>query len=118
MGALRSLRKKLNAEKVWIAQQVAEKRTEIVKGFVAERVKTDLEFAQDVLKAVGENLPEEIKKSAEETIKNGPQIPKNEKQEIVDSVAESISPTPTLKGKLQYADRKTKSGRVYPLKNP
>ena len=70
MGTFRSLRRKLNAEKVWIAQQVTEKRTEIVKAFVEERVKEDAEFAQDVLNAVGENLPENIKKTAEETIKN------------------------------------------------
>jgi peptide subunit release factor 1 (eRF1) len=94
MGTFRSLRRNLNAEKIWIAQQVAEERNEIVKAFVEERVKKDAEFAQDVLNAVGENLPEHIRKAAEETIKNGPQV---EKQEIVDSVVESIS---TLKGKL------------------
>lgn len=70
MGTFRSLRRKLNAEKVFIAEQVAQKRTEIVKAFVEERVKKDAEFAQDVLNAVGENLPENIKKAAEETIKN------------------------------------------------
>jgi peptide subunit release factor 1 (eRF1) len=94
MGTFRSLRRNLNAEKIWIAQQVAEERNEIVKAFVEERVKKDAEFAQDVLNAVGENLPEHIRKAAEETIKNGPQV---EKQGIVDSVVESIS---TLKGKL------------------
>ena len=120
MGTFRSLRRKLNAEKVWVAQKVAEKRNEIVKAFVEERVKEDAEFAQDVLNAVGENLPENIKKAAEETIKNGPKTPKVEKQEIVDSVAENLSPTPTLKGKLQYTNSKTNPGRIYPypLKNP
>lgn len=72
MGAARSLRRKLNAEKVWVAQEVAQKRTEIVKMFVEERVKQDAEFAADVLKAVGDALPENIKKAAEETVKNGP----------------------------------------------
>ena len=71
MGNTRSLRRKLNAEKVFIAEQVAQKRTELVKKFVEERVKTDVEFASDVLKAVGDALPENIKKIAEETVKNG-----------------------------------------------
>ena len=74
MGTFRSLKRKLNAENVWIAQEVAEKRKEIAKAFVEERVKKDVEFAQDVLKAVGENLPENIRKAAEETIKNGPKV--------------------------------------------
>lgn len=117
MGTFRSLRRKLNAEKVWIAQQVTEKRNEIVKAFVEERVKKDAEFAQDVLNAVGENLPENIKKAAEETIKNGPQV---EKQEVVDSIIESISHQlqPTLNKKLQYTNPKTSPGRIYPLKTP
>lgn len=71
MGTFRSLRRKLNAEKVFIAEKVAQKRTELVKAFVEERVKKDAEFAQDVLNAVGENLPENIKKAAEETVRNG-----------------------------------------------
>lgn len=74
MGTFRSLRRKLNAEKVWVAQKVTEKRNEIVKSFVEERIKTDVEFAKDVLKAVGEDLPEHLKKAAEETIKNSSQI--------------------------------------------
>lgn len=72
MGILRSLRKKLNAEKVWVAQEVAARRKEIVKEFVEARVKEDAEFAQDVLNAVKEGLPENIKQAAEETLKNGP----------------------------------------------
>lgn len=67
---MRSLRRKLNADKVFIAEQVAQKRVEIVKKFVEERVKTDAEFAADVLKAVGEDLPENIRELAEETLKN------------------------------------------------
>ena len=38
------------------------------KKFVEERVKTDAQFAKDVLQAVGENLPPEIKAAAEKTI--------------------------------------------------
>jgi hypothetical protein len=74
MGTFRTLRRKLNAEKVWNAQTIAEKRKEIIKSLVEERVKKDAEFAQDVLNAVGEDLPENIKTAAEETIKNASQI--------------------------------------------
>ena len=72
MGAVRSLRRRLNAEKAFIADKVAEKRVELVKKFVEERVKKDSEFAAEILKVVGDSLPETIKKEAEETVKNGP----------------------------------------------
>lgn len=118
MGTFRSLQRRLNAERVWFAQEVTEKRKEIAKKIVEERVKKDAEFAQDVLNAVGKNLPENIKKAAEETIKNGPQV---EKREVIDSIVESISHQlqPTLKGKLQVnPNTKTSPGRIYPLKTP
>lgn len=68
MGNLRSLKRNLNEKYVWIAQEVQRKKIELAKKFVEDRVKTDAKFAKDVLAAVGENLPAEIKKSAEETI--------------------------------------------------
>lgn len=144
MGTFRSLRRKLNAEKVWVAQEVAEKRNEIVKAFVEERVKEDAEFAQDVLNAVGENLPENIKKAAEETIKNakteavvkkwektgifaGKETDPSLMTPIVESQAKELLDDGTLaklandaiKGKLQVnPNMKTSPGRIYPLKNP
>jgi hypothetical protein len=148
MGNTRSLRRKLNAEKVFIAEQVAQKRTELVKKFVEERVKKDAEFASDVLKAVGDALPENIKKLAEETIKNGPGQVDNEtpivkKWEktglfgpdtdpslmtpIVESQAKELLIDGTLskltddivKGKLQHANKVNSNvGRTYPLKTP
>ena len=63
-----SFRRKLNAKNVWIAEEVRRKKLEIAKQFVEEKVKTDPEFAQDVLTALGENLSPEIKKTAEATI--------------------------------------------------
>ena len=68
MGGLRSLKRKLNAKKVWFAQDVQNKRVELAKQFVEERIKKDAKFAEDVLKAVGENLPDKYKKLAAETI--------------------------------------------------
>lgn len=68
MGNLRSFRRKLNEKNVWVANEVQRKKVELAKKFVEDKVKTDADFARDVLAAVGENLPADIKKSAEETI--------------------------------------------------
>lgn len=143
MGTFRSLRRKLNAEKVFIAEHVAQKRTEVLKTLVEERVKKDAEFAQDVLNAVGENLPESIKKAAEETIKNSKTDALVKKWEttgifdqetdpslmtpIVESQAKELLNDGTLaklvndaiKGKLQVnPNTRTSPGRIYPLKTP
>lgn len=70
MGNLNSARRKLNAKSVNFAQQVEKKKLDLAKEFVKERVQKDAEFARDVLKAVGDLLPEDIKKLAQATIKN------------------------------------------------
>lgn len=70
MSKLRSARRKLNEKYIRIAQEVTQKRKDFVKELVKERIKKDAEFASDVLKAVGELLPEDFKKIAEETIAN------------------------------------------------
>lgn len=80
MGTLRTLSRKLKQENVWFAKKISKERNEILKSLVEERVKTDYEFAQDVLKAVGNDLPENIKKAAEETVKNGPSQINNQNQ--------------------------------------
>jgi len=85
MGNLNSARRKLNEKSVWIAQEVERKRIEIAKEFVKERAKTDIEFAKDILKYVGEVLPEDIKKIAQEAIQKD-DIEKNQ-EAIKDSVA-------------------------------
>jgi len=65
MGNSRSSRKNLNEKKIWFAKRVNEKKIEFTKNLIAERVKHDEEFARHVLEAVKENLPTEIKESAE-----------------------------------------------------
>lgn len=80
MGTLRTLSRKLKQKNVWFAKKISKERNEILKSLVEERVKTDYEFAQDVLKAVGNDLPENIKKAAEETVKNGPAQINNQNQ--------------------------------------
>lgn len=69
MGNLRSAKRQLKKRNVWIAQEVEVQRVKLAQKAVEERCKKDAEFAADVLKAVGENLPQEIKDVAEETIK-------------------------------------------------
>jgi hypothetical protein len=69
MSKLRSFKRHLNPSKVWLANQVAEEKIKIARQVVLERAKKDAEFAADVLKAVGENLPKEIKEACEESVK-------------------------------------------------
>lgn len=53
-----------------MAKEVEQKRIELARQVVLERAKKDAEFAADVLKAVGDNLPKEIKEACEESIKS------------------------------------------------
>ena len=53
---------------MWIAQETQKQKIALAKKMVEERCKKDAEFAADVLKAVGENLPKEIREAAEATI--------------------------------------------------
>jgi len=68
MGSLRTAQRKLKEKNVWIAQETDRKKVKFLQMLVKEKVKQDAEFAKDVLKAVGENLPKEIKEAAEATI--------------------------------------------------
>ena len=79
MGGLRSARRKLNEKNIWIAKKVTQKRNEFAKELVKERVKKDAQFASEVLKAVGELLPTDIKEIAEATVAREA-TPKEEEQ--------------------------------------
>lgn len=68
MGNLRSVKRNLSKRHVWLAEETQRQKIELAKKFVEERCKKDAEFAADVIKAVGENLPKEIKEVAEATI--------------------------------------------------
>jgi len=68
MSKLRSAKRRLKQDKIWIAEETQHQKIKFFQQAIAERVKTDVEFAKDVLKAVGENLPSAIKKAAEESI--------------------------------------------------
>lgn len=68
MGNLKS-RKKLDPIRVAMAEQTQKVKHELAMKMVLERVKTDAEFAKDVLYIGGENLREDIKNAAQETIK-------------------------------------------------
>lgn len=86
MSKLRSFKRHLNPSKVWLANQVAEEKIKIARQVVLERAKKDAEFAADVLKAVGENLPKEIKEACEETIKNQPIVGGDETYKLTKEV--------------------------------
>ncbi len=69
MSKLSGFRRKLDPKKVWLANQVAEEKIKIARQVVIEQAKKDAQFAADVLKAVGENLPKEIKEACEASVK-------------------------------------------------
>lgn len=69
MSKLRSFQRHLNPSKVWLANQVAEEKIKIARQVVLDHAKKDAAFAADVLKAVGENLPKEIKEACEESVR-------------------------------------------------
>ena len=68
MSSLSSFKRNLKEKNVWIAKEVLRKNIEIAQKYVENRVKTDVQFAKNVLEIAGDNLPAEIKKLAEETI--------------------------------------------------
>ena len=68
MSKLRSFKRHLNPSKVWLANQVAEEKIKIARQVVLERAQKDAAFAADVLKAVGENLPKEIREACEASV--------------------------------------------------
>ena len=68
MSALTSFKRRLKPNKVYFAQKVAEKKIEFARNVVLERAKRDAEFATDVLKAVKDNLPTEIKEACEKSV--------------------------------------------------
>jgi hypothetical protein len=68
MSKLRSFKRHLNPQKVWLANQVAEEKIKIARQVVLERAKKDAAFAADVLKAVGDALPKEIKEACEASV--------------------------------------------------
>lgn len=86
MSTLRSFRRKLDPYRVAIAKDMEQKRLVLARQVVLERAKKDAEFAADVLKAVGENLPKEIKEACEETLKNQPIVGGDETYKLTKEV--------------------------------
>jgi len=68
MSKLKSMARKLNPYRVDIAIRTHDKKKELALAMVKERAESDKEFAADLIKAVGENLPSDIREVAEKTI--------------------------------------------------
>lgn len=68
MSKLRSMSRKLKLDKVLFAERAQYERIQLARQIVKERCEKEAEFAKDVLKAVGKNLPQEIKEVCEKTI--------------------------------------------------
>lgn len=87
MSKLHGFKKRLKPTKVWLAKQVAVEKVKIARQVVLERAKADAAFAADVLKAVGDNLPKEIRAACEESVKTAKTkqlVEKWEKTELLD----------------------------------
>lgn len=98
MSTLGRFRKKLKLDKVWMAEQVAYERVALARQVVKERCEKDAEFAKDVLKAVGESLPQEIKEVAEATIAKDQAKENQAKMEEAKRLVEKWSKTRLLDG--------------------
>ena len=68
MSNLRSARKKLDPDRVWIAERTRLEKLRIAKQVIVERAKKDAAFAAEVMKAVGDMLPKEIKEACEMSV--------------------------------------------------
>lgn len=93
MSSLSGLRRRLNPQKVYLAAKVADKKIELAKQVVLERAQKDAEFASDVLKAVGENLPSNIKDACEKCIADSklkPLVDKWEKTGLLDRTSNDL----------------------------
>ena len=105
MSALTSFKRRLQPNKVYFAQKVASKKIELAKQIVLDRAKRDAEFAADVLKAVGDNLPTEVKDACQKCVsdaKTKALVEKWEKCELVtgeklkETVIVESHPTPVV----------------------
>jgi predicted transcriptional regulator len=85
MGNLRKLKRNLKEKNVWFAKEVEKQRIELVKKMLIERVEKDAKFAEELMKAIGENLPPEIKEAAMKALE-----PKVEEQVSKEPVPEAI----------------------------
>lgn len=95
MSKLRSFKRHLDPKKVWLAQQVAEEKIKIARQVVLDRAKKDAEFAAEVLKAVGDNLPKEIKEACEASVAGlpseaDPNVTDAELQEVANKEVETL----------------------------
>ena len=68
MSKLKRLSRKLKLNSVNSAILVHDKRKELAMNMIKERATYDKEFCDDLIKAVGDNLPADIKNIAEQTI--------------------------------------------------
>ena len=85
MSKLHGFRRGLDPYRVALAQQNEKERVKIARQVVIERAKIDAEFAADVLKSVGDNLPKEIKEACEASIAGVPQGASEFNPEVTDA---------------------------------
>lgn len=97
MSALSGCKRRLKRESVFLATKVAEEKIKLARQVVLDRAQRDPEFAADVLKAVGDNLPTEIKVACEKSVataKAKTLVKKWEKTELLD--IDSLKDNPSI----------------------
>lgn len=70
MSKLRNFKRKLKVDKIMLAEQTHYEQIKLLRQIVAERASKDNEFAKELLQVIGDVLPPEIKKSAEDCVAN------------------------------------------------
>jgi hypothetical protein len=68
MGNLRKLKRNLKIDKSQLAEQTRVEQIKLVKQMCVDRAGNDPVFAKEILAAVGNVLPPEVRKAAEESI--------------------------------------------------
>ena len=89
MSKLKSLGRKLKPNRVDYAIKVHDKRRELAHNLIRERAAKDKEFAQDIINAVGDGLPSDIREIADKTIAGVSEVSDEKLQEVLDDVSKN-----------------------------
>jgi hypothetical protein len=68
MGNMRKFKRGLQSDKVYVAEKTQQEKMKLVKKMVSDRIQKDANFAKELIDTIGEVLPPEMKKEAEEKI--------------------------------------------------
>lgn len=95
---MRKFKRGLQSDKVYVAEKTQQEKIKLVKNMVSDRIQKDANFAKELIDTIGEVLPPEMKKEAEEKIaKTKADIDANAAEKL-----EKLEPTIEKAGKECY----------------